>query len=329
MSWYVYILFKKFAIGDNMKIMITGGTGFVGSHLCDELIKDKHEVILLARNDNKKENILHNLDKIKLEFVDVTKFSDLEKSIEVNKPDVIFHLAGETSHKKSFENPLYDVDVNSKSTLCILEKIKNLNLKCKFILGSTFIVIGKPQNLPINEESPCNPTTIYGTDRLASEIYCKIYHNVYNLDTCIFRITNSFGPREQYKTPIKNGLNHLIYKAFMGEDVTIYHQGKFFRDVIYIYDVISGLKTIMSRGVPGNLYWVSSGRKTWFYEIAKWLEELVNAKIKYVDPPVYTEKVDVGNFLVDNTKLKSLGWDVKTSVKEGIEKTLEFFKSQK
>lgn len=309
--------------------MITGGSGFVGSHLCDELIKDNHEVILLVRNDNKKENVVHNLNKIKLEFVDVTKFSDLENSIETNKPDVIFHLAGTTSHKKSFENPLYDVDVNSKSTLCILEKIKNLNLKCKFILGSTFIVVGKPQQLPVNEESSCNPTTIYGADRLASEYYCKIYHNVYNLDTCVFRITNSFGPREQYKTPLKNALNYLIYQAFKGNEVTIYHQGKFFRDVIYISDVISGLKTIMSKSVPGNLYWISSGKKTWFYEIANWLKELTDANVKYVDPPGYTEKVDVGNFLVDNTKLKSLGWGLKTSVKEGIEKTLEFFKSQK
>src|SRR6267143_2933023 len=262
MSWYVYILFKKFAIGDNMKIMITGGTGFVGSHLCDELIKDKHEVILLARNDNKKENILHNLDKIKLEFVDVTKFSDLEKSIEVNKPDVIFHLAGETSHKKSFENTMYDVDVNSKSTLCILEKIKNLDLKCKFILGSTFVVIGKPQKLPVNEDTSCNPTTIYGANRLASEIYCKIYNNVYNLDTTVFRITNSFGPREQI-IPTKNAVNYLIYKAFKKEEVTIYNQGKFFRDIIYISDVVSGIKSIMLNGKPGNLYWISSGKKTW------------------------------------------------------------------
>ena len=308
--------------------MITGGTGFVGSHLCDELVKDGHEVILLARNDNKKANVIKNLHKIRLEYVDVTKFSNLEKSIEENKPDVIYHLAGETSHKRSFENPLYDVDVNSKSTLCILEKIKNLNLKCKFILGSTFIVIGKPQKLPVNEESPCNPTTIYGTNRLASEIYCKIYHNVYNLDTTIFRITNSFGPREQYTTPLKNAINFLIYKAFKGEDVTIYHEGKFFRDVVYISDVISGLKSIMLKGKAGNLYWISSGKKTWFYEIANWLEELVAAKIKYVDPPTYTEKVDVGNFLADNSKLKSLGWNVNTSVKEGIIKTLEFFKSQ-
>ena len=309
--------------------MITGGTGFVGSHLCDELLKGNHEIILLARNNNKKENIIQNLNKIKLEYVDVTRFTDLEKSIEDNKPDVIFHLAGETSHKKSFDNPLYDIDVNSKSTLCILEKIKNLSLKCKFILGSTFIVIGKPTKLPINEETPCNPTTIYGANRLASEIYCKIYHDVYNLDTNVFRITNSFGPREQYTTPTKNAVNYLIYRAFKKEEVTIYNKGEFFRDLIYISDVISGLKTIMSKGRSGNLYWIASGQKIWFKEFGKWLEELTGCQVRYVDPPKYTEKVDVGNFLVDNSKLKLLGWEAKVPVRNGIQRTLEYFKSIK
>ena len=310
-----------------MKIMITGGTGFVGSHLCDELVNDKHEVTLLARNDNKKENISQNLDKINLEYVDVTDFSKLEQSIEKNEPDIIFHLAGETSHKKSFENPLYDLDVNAKSTLCILEKIKNLNLKCKFILGSTFVVIGKPQRLPVNEDSACNPTTIYGTNRLTSENYCKIYNNVYNLDTCVFRITNSFGPREQI-IPSKNAVNYLIHNAFNGEEVTIYSEGKFYRDLIYISDVISGIKSIMINGKAGELYWISSGGKTWFYELANILQELCNAKIKYVDPPQYTQKVDVGNFIVDNSKLRSLGWKPEISVKEGISQTLKYFNSK-
>ncbi len=312
-----------------MRVLITGGTGFVGSHLCDELLKDGHEVTLLARNDNKRQNVTQNLDKIRLDYVDVTNFAQLEKSIENNNPEVIFHLAGETSHKKSFDNPLYDVEVNSKSTLCILEKIRKINPKCRFILGSTFIVVGRPTQLPVTEETTCNPTTIYGINRLSSEHFSKIYHTVYDLDTVVFRITNSFGPREQSETPIKNALNFLIYRAYKGEEVTIYNKGQFFRDVIYISDVVSALKTLMYKGKSGNLYWISSYKKTWFYEIGNWLEELTGAKIKYVVPPQYTEKVDVGNFLVDNTKLSSLGWKVNIPVRDGIEKTIQFFKKQK
>ena len=239
---------------------------------------------------------------------------------------MLFRSAGETSHSKSFENPLYDLDVNTKSTLYILEKLKQLKLKCRFILGSTFIVIGKPQELPVTEQSICNPTTIYGANRLASEVYCKIYHNVYDLDTITFRITNSFGPREQY-IPSKNAINFLIHKAFKKETIPIFDKGNFFKDVVYVSDVVSAIRTIMEKGKSGELYWISSGNKIWFYDLGRWLEELTGAKVQYVESPQYTKKTDVGNFVVDNSKIRSLGWNIQTSVKDGIKKTLEYFEN--
>ena len=310
-----------------MKIMITGGAGFIGSHLCDEFLKDNHEIIVLTRKKSNLDNISHILDRIKLELVDVTDFANLGDSIEKNKPDVIIHLAGETSHSKSFENPLYDIDVNTKSTLFMLEKIRTLNFKCRFILGSTFIVIGRPDKLPVTEETSCNPTTLYASNRLASEHYCKIYQNMYGIDTLIFRITNSFGPREQY-IPNKNAINFLIYKAFKGEEITIYDEGNFFRDIIYVSDVVSAIKIIMQKGKSGNLYWISSANKTWFYDLGSWLKEITNTEVKYIESTQYAKKTDVGNFLVDNSKMKSLGWSIETPIKEGIIKTLEYFKSQ-
>ena len=310
-----------------MKILVTGGLGFVGSHLSESLLDDKHKVIILTRNVNSKSKIIKLVPKAIIEKVDVTDYQKLSKIIKKHKPDVIFHLAGETSHQNSFKDPMYDVDVNTKSTLCILETMRNFIPKCRLILGSTFIVVGKPEKLPVNENSKCNPTTIYGANRLTSEHFCNIYHNVYGLDTIYFRITNSFGPREQYKTPQKNALNYLIYRSFKQEKVTIYNQGKFFRDVIFITDVISALKTILYKGKSGELYWISSGKKTWFYNLGKYLKKLTNATIIYENPPSYTTKVDVGNFVADNSKLRSLGWDLQTSVKDGIEQTLDYFKS--
>jgi UDP-glucose 4-epimerase len=311
-----------------MRILITGGSGFVGSHLCDQLLQQNHEITILSRTKNKISNIVHIQGKIVFEIIDVTNFDNFEKCIIRINPNVIFHLAGETSHKQSFKNPLYDIDVNTKSTVCILETIRKFNLNCKLILGSTFIVIGRPTQLPVNENTSCNPTTVYGTNRLSSEHYCKIYHEVYGIDTCIFRITNSFGPREQYLTT-KNALNYLIYKAYNGEEVTIFNNGEFFRDIIYISDVISGLEKIMLNGKSGHLYWISSGKKTWFNEIGDFLQREIGANVKYVESPSYTKKVDVGNFLVDNSKLRMLGWEPKKTVNEGILETLDFFASKK
>ena len=308
--------------------MITGGMGFIGSHLCEQLLIEKHDLVVLTKSFLKKHNIANISKKIKIEKIDVTDFKRLGQSIQKNKPNVIIHLAGQTSHSQSFEQPLNDIDSNAKSTLFILEEIRKSKLKCRFILGSTFIVIGRPQKIPIDEKTPCWPTTVYGANRLASEHYCKIYHEVYGLDTVTFRITNSFGPREQVIST-KNAVNFLIYEAFKGNIITIFKKGKFFRDLIYISDVISGIKTIMKKGKSGELYWISSGKKIWFYELAKLLEKLTNAKVKFVKTPNYTKKVDVGNFVVNNSKLRSLGWKPKMNLDEGIKKTLEYFKSQK
>ena len=307
-----------------MKIVITGGLGFIGSHLADFLVKQNHKIILVTKGMSKKTNISHISKKINIEKLDVTNFSKLGKFIEKTKPDVIIHLAGNTSHSASFEKPLFDIDINAKSTLFILEKIRDLNKKCKFILGSTFIVVGKPKKLPVNENSICNPTTIYGANRLLSEYYCKIFHHVYGIDTCIFRITNSYGPREQI-IPQKNAVNFIIHSAFKDKEITIYEKGKFFRDLIYVSDVVSGINSILKKGKPGNLYWISSGKKTWFYDLAKSLRKSTDCKINFVSSPTYTKKVDVGNFIVDNSKLKSLGWHPKISLEEGIRKTLDSF----
>ena len=282
--------------------------------------------MILTKTLSKKKNIKKSAKKIQIEKIDLTNFQQLGKIIEKFKPDVIIHLAGNASHSKSFENPLKDIDSNAKTTLFMLEKIRKLNTPCKFILGSTFIVIGRPKKLPVNENTPCNPTTVYGTNRLSSEYFCKIYHEVYGLHTNIFRITNSYGPREQI-IPKKNAVNFLIYKSFKKEEISIYNQGKFFRDFIYIDDVISGINSILKKGKSGELYWISSGKRTWFYEFGDILEKTTGCKVKYSETPVYTKKVDVGNFVVSNSKLRKLGWSPKISVDVGVKKTLKFFQS--
>ena len=309
-----------------LKLLITGGLGFIGSNLVDSLSKKNHKIKILTKTLSKKNNIKNSYDKVEIEKINLTNFKRLGQIIEKFTPDIIIHLAGNTSHSKSFDEPLEDVDSNSKTTLFMLEKIRELGLSCKFVLGSTFIVIGKPTKLPVTESTPCNPTTIYGTNKLASEYFCKIYHDVYGLDTVIFRITNSYGPREQVIST-KNAVNFLIHEAFNRKEISIYNKGKFFRDFIYIDDVVSGINVILKKGKSGELYWISSGKKTWFYEFANILEKNTNCKVVYPKTPTYTKKVDVGNFIVNNAKLRKLGWSPKISINVGIKKTLDYFQS--
>ncbi len=309
-----------------MRLLITGGLGFIGSHLVESLSKKNHNILILTKTFSKKSNIQKLNKNITIKKIDITNFQKVGKIIESFKPNMIIHLAGNTSHSKSFEKPLQDVDSNTKTTLFMLEKIKQLEIPCRFILGSTFIVIGKPTKLPVDEKTPCNPTTIYGTNRLASEHLCKIYHDLYGVNTNIFRITNSYGPREQI-IPNKNAVNFLIHNSFQKRKISIFNKGNFFRDLIYVEDVITGINTIIRKGKSGELYWISSGRKTWFKKFAKILQEQTQCEINYPPTPNYTKKVDVGNFVVNNSKLKKLGWKPKVTLNEGIKKTLEFFET--
>lgn len=300
--------------------------GFVGSHLSEEFVNTGHSVVIASRSKKKIRNIANIIDHVKIEYGDITNYKWLETIILKHKPDVIFHLAGQLTHYEAFENPLYDVDVNSKTTLVILETLRKMEKPCRLILGSTFWVVGKPKTLPINEETPCNPLNLYAADRLASEHYCRIYNRVYGLDALVMRLTNTFGPREQYNNPRKAALNYLLYKGFKGETVPIYDEGKFFRDYIYISDIVSAAKAIMEKGKSGEIYFVGTNTPTWFYDIGKWIEELTPGKVVYVESPEYHKKIDVGNIVVDNTKLKKLGWNWKVPVKEGLKKTLEYYR---
>jgi len=306
-------------------ILITGGLGFLGSNLAESLVEKGYQVVLVSRSDRKKRNIASFAEKVKLEYGDVTNLDWIQGVILKRRPDVIFHFAGQLTSYESFEKPLYDVDVNSKSTLAILEAIRRLEKPCRFILGSTFWVVGKPKQLPINEETPCNPRNIYAADRLASEHYCKIYNSVYDLDTMVMRLCGTFGIREQYDNPRKAALNYLLYRGFKGQTFTIYSEGKIFRDYVYISDVVSASEVIMEKGKAGECYFVGTGVKTWFYDIGKWIEELTGGKLVYVEPPDFHRRIDIGNIIVDNSKIKDLGWNWEVSVKEGLRRTLEYY----
>lgn len=308
------------------RVLITGGLGFVGSNLAEDLVRKGYRVILISRSNRKIQNIAAMAEKVKLEYGDVTNFDWLRKTISTIRPDIIFHLAGQLTSYESFEKPLYDVNVNAESTIALLEAVRKLNKSCRFILGSTFWVVGKPKNLPINEGTPCKPLNIYAANRLASEHYCKIYNIAYDMDALIMRLTNTFGIKEQFSNPRKAALNYLIYKGYKGQNITIYDEGRFFRDYVYVSDVVSAAEIIMERGKAGECYFVGTGVKTWFYEIGKWIEELTDGKLVYIESPDFHKRIAVGNIVIDNTKIRNLRWNWRVSVKQGIKKTLKYYK---
>lgn len=307
-------------------IMITGGLGFLGSNLAERLVENGQRVCLVSRSDRKLGNITGFADKVKVEYGDVTDTNWLLQLIAAYQPEAIFHFAGQLTSYESFEKPLYDLEVNAKSTLAILMALSTCQWPCRLILGSTLWVIGKPKNLPINEETPCSPLNLYAANRLASEHYCHIYNKVYDVDAVVMRLSNTFGIREQYDNNKKAALNHLLYLGYKGQTVPLYSDGKVMRDYIYVSDVVSAAETIMEKGKAGECYFVGTGIGTWFRQIGEWIEELTSGRIVYVEPPAFHERIDIGDIVIDNSKLRGLGWDWKVSVREGLERTLEYYR---
>lgn len=304
-------------------ILIFGGTGFVGSHIAEFLVQQGYKVAVASRSASLK-NVGPFADKIKIMQADISDTSQVAKIIEDTRPEVVYHLAGQLTTYESFDNPLYDVEVNTKSTIAMLEAMKSAK-GCRLILGSTFWVVGRPNYLPVSEESPCNPLNIYAANRLSSEHFCRIYHQVHDLDTVVMRLTNTFGPREQFDNKKKAAINFLIKKGVEEGDVPIYDNGMFFRDIMYITDVVSAAYAIQTKGRSGECYFIGTGKKTWFYDVGNWIAKYTGGKVRYIESPDYHKRINVGNIVIDNSKLKSLGWNHRVEVEEGIRLTTKSY----
>jgi UDP-glucose 4-epimerase len=307
-------------------ILITGGLGFLGSNLAEDLVRKEYNLVLVSRTDCKKQNIASFANKVKIEYGDVADLNWIQDIVLRYHPDIIFHLAAQLTGGEPFHRPFYDIDINCKSTLAILEAMRKLGKHCRFILGSTFWVVGKPDILPINEQTPCRPLNLYAANRLASEHYCRIYYLVYGLDTVVMRLSSIFGIKEQYDNPGKGAINYLLYKGYKGQPIPIYRRGEIFRDYIYVSDVVSAAETIMDEGKTGECYFVASGEKTWLHEIGRMIEELTPGKVTYVDAPDLYNQTDIGNIVIDSNKIRKLGWDWRVTVKDGLQKTLEYYR---
>src|SRR3989344_3940295 len=208
----------------NKNILITGGMGFIGSHLAKRYVENRENVSLLSKSTSKIRNISGVKDQINLIIKDIREISESD----VANKDYIFHFAGTVDNYAVKEGqPYKDIEVNCNGTIALLEAVKNSNLKTRIIFASTFFVNGNVSKLPVDVNSPCNPLGLYGATRLAAENFCHIYNKVFGLDSLIARFTNVFGPFEKGDNKKKAGFNFMINQAVKGEEVQLYNNGNF------------------------------------------------------------------------------------------------------
>ncbi len=306
-----------------MKVLITGGMGFIGSHLAKACLNDGHDVTLLSRSDKKRSNIKEIEDRLQVIIKDVREIgeSDLEGM------DVVLHMAGSVDNYAIVEGePYRDIEANCTSTIALLEACRNYCPKARIVFASTFFVNGNVDKLPADEHSPCRPMGLYGATRLAAEHFCHVYHKVFGLDIVIARFANVFGPFEQSANKKKAGFNYLINLGIKGEVIPVYKNGDFYRDYIYVTDVADACLVLAKKGETDQVYYVARGEYIKFRALIDIVVKYTGAETTPIEPPEFHKNVGIGDFVADVSKLKALGWGPKVSLDKGIEETVQYYR---
>ena len=296
-----------------MKVLVTGGAGFIGSHIVDKLIQSGHRVIIVDNlASGKKENI-----NPKAEFyeVDIRNMPDLEKIFREESPDIVNHHAAQNDVTTSMKDPAFDASVNILGSLNLINLSVTYKIK-KFIFASTSVVYPDTNDLPTSEEYLIKPISAYGISKYAIEQYLKLYNENYGLKYTIFRYGNVYGPRQD-----PNGESGVvaIFSKQISEGIrpTIFGDGNKTRDYIHIDDVISANMLVLDKLGNGNVYNLGWGREISDFEVLDTVRKTLGVKVD----PIYGKKRkgEHSRVCLDPSKAKAeIGWIPKVSFEVGI-----------
>ncbi len=304
-----------------MKILVTGGCGFIGSHIVDKLIRLGNQVIILDNlSTGKKENLN---PKAKFFYIDIndTKVEDIFKT---EKPDYVIHQAAHVDVVKSLKDPIFDAKTNILGSLNILENCRKYGVK-KIVYGNSGGAgPGEPKYVPIDEEHPVNPLCPYGVSKHSVEHYLKIYSRLYNLKYTSLRYANVYGPRQD---PFGEGgvVAIFVHKLLHNEAPRIFGSGNQTRDFVFVEDVADANILAIKKG-DNECFNVGTGIETSINKLFQALKKLCKSSIN----PEYAEarKEDIIRSSLNNSKIRTIGWNPSTNLEEGLKKTIDWYKNK-
>jgi UDP-glucose 4-epimerase len=309
---------------NNMKAVVTGGAGFIGSHITEELMQRGYHVIVIDDlSTGKMENIQHLLDEGNLNFVrgSITNLALLQKFF--SDADYIFHQAAIPSVPRSIKNPLASNEVNVTGTLNVLSAARDQGIK-KVIFASSSSVYGDTPNLPKREDMTPNPQSPYAVTKLAAEYYCRVFTDVYGISTICLRYFNVFGARQNPDSQYAAVIPKFIKAINEGKSPVIFGDGEQTRDFTFIKDVVHA-NILAAESKAFGVFNIGKGDRISINQLAQIILKL-NGKENI--KPLYEKGRlgDIKHSLADISKAQSFGYKPEYDVEKGIVETIRSFK---
>lgn len=299
------------------KVIVTGGAGFIGSHIVDELINKNYQVTVI---DNLITGNRSNLpDNIPFYHIDIKEKEHLETIFSKERPDIVIHLAAQTSVGDSVNRPSYDGHNNILATINILDCCKNYKVK-KLIFASSAAVYGHTEHLPIKETNPLKPLSFYGLSKLTAEEYIQLYSKIFDLPYTILRFSNVYGERQNSHGEA-GVISIFINQALKQEPVTIFGDGLQTRDFIYVKDVAAANIAAIENGL-NDTFNISSNTRTSVNEVLKVISDINRKEFIKIHHPFKPGEI-IDSQLCNDKAINSLKWNPKYSLIEGLKEILK------
>jgi UDP-glucose 4-epimerase len=315
------------------RVLVTGGLGFIGSHLAARLVDWEAEVSIVDNLSVETGANMFNIagieDKVHVTIADIRDTSRM--SALIREKAFLFNLAGLLSHVGGMHAPVTDLEVNALVPLQILELCRELNPKIRIVFAGTRQVYGRARTLPVNEDACISPVDYNGVGKLAGELYHMISNRVYNLWTTSIRMTNTYGPHMRIKDSHQTFIGWWIRLLMEERALEIFGNGKQIRDPNHVEDVVDALLlSAIKPKAKGKIYNLG-GEPINLIQLANLLIEL-NGSGSYRLRPFPRERlaIDIRDYVGDYSRIQSeLGWQPKTDLRVGLKQTIAFYRQNK
>ena len=313
---------------DFSKILVTGGAGFIGSHIVDRLLDEGLEVKVLDNlSTGEEKNLAQHQNNKSLQFIegDIRNFELVKKAVE--NVDAVIHEAALVSVTRSMEDPLLSNEINVRGTLNLLKACTDAQIK-RFVLASSCALYGDTETLPNHENVIPTPLSPYAADKLAVENYAKVFHKMYGLETVSLRYFNVYGPRQKYG-PYSGVISIFINRLLENKPPIIVGDGNQTRDFVNIKDVVeANMLALSNTNAAGRVFNISTGRPITINKLVVTIQEILGKKAL---KPVYTKHIP-GNIMHSYGDIayakRNLEYEPKVLLKNGLKELIQWYSVQ-